>query len=305
MKRTVLLVCALILSATIISAQIVCPTSFSRNNGNGGGCSGKLIFSFATCPNQVLKIDSIYANGVKQLITIDAGTCNSGKSQYCFHGPNIPPSGGLQVYFSIAGVPTSSVGCYVPDAAGLLPVTLISFDAKKSSDAVMINWITTNEINHDRFEIERSFDNIKFKTIAVVLDGVLNASGEKKYAYKDASAELTNHAVIYYRLKQTDSDGKSTLSDIRVVTKTTISSMEISPNPFTANIIIKFTSEEKGIAEVKLVDVLGAKTKSKSMTAAKGINSLILNDLSKLKSGMYFAIVSVNGKVICRHQIIK
>ena len=51
-----------------------------------------------------------------------------------------------------------------------LPIVLLSFDANQSIDGtVLTSWVTSSEINNDRFEIERSFyGSENFKSIGTV-----------------------------------------------------------------------------------------------------------------------------------------
>jgi hypothetical protein len=87
-----------------------------------------------------------------------------------------------------------------------LPIELISFtgynDVGKSN---ILNWITATEINNDYFTIDRSIDGINWLTISQV-DGAGNSSVSNYYEYKDFTYIRNN--VNYYRLSQTDNDGK-------------------------------------------------------------------------------------------------
>jgi hypothetical protein len=58
---------------------------------------------------------------------------------------------------------------------------------------------------------------------------------------------LGNKDVIYYRLKQFDKEGKFSYSSILIVGLKPISKVDIqvSPNPFTECLILRFTATEK------------------------------------------------------------
>jgi hypothetical protein len=49
-----------------------------------------------------------------------------------------------------------------------LPVKLLSFDAHKDESKVILNWITSSEINSDIFEIERQQNTEDFNKIGQV-----------------------------------------------------------------------------------------------------------------------------------------
>lgn len=99
---------------------------------------------------------------------------------------------------------------------GNLPVKYLSFEGKMITNSLLLNWITTEEINNNYFQIDRSFNGIDFMQIGLALDGFVNGT-KKEYAFKDYSALLKNKETIYYRLKQIDNDGNYTFSKNLIV----------------------------------------------------------------------------------------
>ena len=94
-----------------------------------------------------------------------------------------------------------------------LPIELINFEAKLNGDKVELIWATASEENNEYFTIERSDDGIIFEEILQV-DGA--GISNNRIEYFDIDYEpLTG--VSYYRLKQTDTDGKFTYSAIVIV----------------------------------------------------------------------------------------
>ena len=100
--------------------------------------------------------------------------------------------------------------------ASSLPVKYLSFEGKKIANSLLLNWITTEEINNNYFQIERSFNGLDFTQIGLALDGFENGT-KKEYAFKDYSDLLKNKEIIYYRLKQIDNDGNYTFSKNLIV----------------------------------------------------------------------------------------
>jgi hypothetical protein len=95
-----------------------------------------------------------------------------------------------------------------------LPVSLISFDAKKQADhTVLVEWSTANEQNNKDFEVQRSTDGVHFQTIEIVA-GSGNSTGIKNYSIIDTNAP---DGIVYYKLKQVDINGTSTYSKIASV----------------------------------------------------------------------------------------
>ena len=91
-----------------------------------------------------------------------------------------------------------------------LPIELISFDAKPDGDKVLTNWSTATETNNDFFTLERSPDGVDFEKIKTI-PGAGNSDRVRNYSEID---ETPLNGISYYRLKQTDYDGKLSYSQI-------------------------------------------------------------------------------------------
>ena len=191
--------------------------------------------------------------------------------------------------------------------AGPLPVKYLSLNAVPvENSAVAVTWVTTEEINNNRFEVERSFDPNTFKTIAIVLDGFV-AGTQKSYLYTDKSADLQNKNIVYYRLKQFDNDGRFTYSKILIVKlKMDVAvAMEVSPNPFAESLNVRYNASQKGLAQISIIDANGKITLVQQTNINIGFNNISINGLSKLNAGLYIARLTINGNVIATQKIIK
>ena len=191
-------------------------------------------------------------------------------------------------------------------AAAPLPVKYLSFTGNAVNKSVVLNWVTSQETNNNYFEIERSFTGKDFAYIGITLDGYENGT-KKEYSFKDNTSLLENKEVIYYRLKQFDKDGKFSYSSILVVRLKSISKVDIqvSPNPFTERLTVRFTATENTTADVRIINISGESIISKKSNVSKGFNNLQIEGLSNLPSGTYFAIISVDGKIIGSQKIVK
>ena len=90
------------------------------------------------------------------------------------------------------------------------PISLVSFSAKKVNAGSELKWITLNEQNTDRFEVERSEDGKSFTGIGQ-MEGAGATITNKNYQYLDKNPIK---GINYYRLKQVYSDGKSNYSTV-------------------------------------------------------------------------------------------
>ncbi len=133
-----------------------------------------------------------------------------------------------------------------------LPINLLSFNAKKSSDnkSAELVWSTASEANSSYFGIERSTDKINWKTI-----GNVNAAGNSQivlnYQYLDKNVNLGSqaNAIIYYRLKMVDLDGTFEYSPIESVNfengrdvVAEDNTFLVYPNPATEGIHVEWSS---------------------------------------------------------------
>lgn len=199
-------------------------------------------------------------------------------------------------------------GCVSFGAGGVLPVKLSYFGAAaKSNHTVFTNWITEQETNFSHFELERSFNNKDFSTVAVILGAKSSNGTSNIYEYSDKSPELTSAKVAYYRLKQIDKDGAITYSEIRMVRfdAANATEVQISPNPFMEQVSLKFESEMTGNAEIRLINMAGQVVYNNNGKVNKGYNNISLNNLSSLNRGMYIVQVTVNGQVISKEKLVK
>jgi hypothetical protein len=101
-------------------------------------------------------------------------------------------------------------------AGGVLPVTLVSFFAKKENQAALLQWTTSYETNSAFFEIQRSENGKDWHAL-----GQVAAGGESKallqYAFTDSNpiSGGSSKGENLYRLKMVDTDERFAYSMIR------------------------------------------------------------------------------------------
>lgn len=149
-------------------------------------------------------------------------------------GPNYnatwTPSAGMQYKIRAVatdnGLLSTSTADVVVDVS--LPVTLLSFDAQKENQTVLLSWATASEVNNERFVVERSADGIFFEAIGTVA-GQGTSNSIAYYTLTDASPL---QGFSYYRLMQYDYDGSATQSAIKPVRFASAFVAAPAPNPF-------------------------------------------------------------------------
>lgn len=115
----------------------------------------------------------------------------------------------------------------IPCGFSSLPIELIHFEAAPITSGVAISWSTATETNNDHFTVERSIDGQLFEPVAMV-GAVGNSHVPVDYSALDPEPLF---GLVYYRLRQTDADGSSSVSAIKAVEWKAPSILVIHPNP--------------------------------------------------------------------------
>jgi hypothetical protein len=149
-----------------------------------------------------------------------------------------------------------------------LPVRFSSFTAGRSGNTVNLRWSTASEDNNKGFQVQRNsgrgWENVTF--INSKADGG-NSSANLNYEFNDNNA---SKVVTQYRLMQVDNDGRSKMSDIRIVRGDAQESrVMVFPNPSKdGNVNILF-DDARGNRDVTVMDMNGRVVKQyRSVTAA-------------------------------------
>lgn len=94
-----------------------------------------------------------------------------------------------------------------------LPLTWLSFTATGRSGSVLLQWSTASEQSTKDFEVQRSIDGNNWSVIGTV-PAAGNSDNVTNYTYLDANPA---EGINYYRICETDLDGESNYSIVKVV----------------------------------------------------------------------------------------
>ncbi|HEY5750469.1 MAG TPA: T9SS type A sorting domain-containing protein [Chryseolinea sp.] len=109
-----------------------------------------------------------------------------------------------------------------------LPVTLENFTVTYEHPAVVASWKTATELNNDHFTLERSGTDLSFGNVARVA-GAGTSNIPHTYSALDTDPF---EGRSYYRLKQTDFDGKVTYSGTQTIfIEPSGKKLSVFPNP--------------------------------------------------------------------------
>lgn len=181
-----------------------------------------------------------------------------------------------------------------------LPIELLNFEANCINDKILFQWCTASETNNDVFMLEQSENGIDFYTVATV-PGAVYSTQKICYEYPYENPFIHSN---YYRLCQTDLDGKKSYSNIIYVPSCSVVQDEIlitNNGSSSVGLIINYPSDE--ILNVDVFDELGQVVKRKPLEIKKGYNFTGI-DLNVLAHGMYFISISNSGKILKTQKII-
>ncbi len=191
------------------------------------------------------------------------------------------------------------------EAANALPITLVSFNAKLKDRFVELTWKTANELNNDYFEVQRSADGLEFMTIAKI-DGKGTTDAEQRYSFEDDNLFAGKR---YYRLKQVDFDGRSSLSSVILIN---IKSgwdlgFDIFPNPTLGediNVIVRGGEGDSSLAQIRIINLQGQEI-YKSISDLESSNKFLINaETLNLKKGVYIIEVAVGFHRVAKRLVI-
>jgi predicted RNA-binding protein with TRAM domain len=178
-----------------------------------------------------------------------------------------------------------------------LPVSLLSFSGYKDGFRNQLRWLTASEVNNSGFEVQRSADGINYQSIGFVNSLAIggNSQTQLKYNFTDANP---NGLKQYYRLKQFDIDGRSTLSNILLIQGEKPVAFEIAsvyPNPSRGQVTVLLNAPENKAVTIRLIDLAGRTLQTKQINALAGNNSIPF-DISNMAKGQY--LISVGEKLV-------
>lgn len=190
-------------------------------------------------------------------------------------------------------------------AGSPLPISLISFEAHINNDNVQLNWSTATEINNDFFTIEKSNDGKNWEVVSTV-DGAGNSSQLVEYFDTDYNPF---DGTSYYRLKQTDFNGRFSYSNVVPVNLTTKDDVYLSlfPSPIfngqTLNIQLNNTSAPTTL--VVLRDVKGREFYSEIILHKDYKDLITIPVTNEIPAGMYLITATSNNHFYSKRLIVQ
>jgi trimeric autotransporter adhesin len=183
----------------------------------------------------------------------------------------------------------------------IVPLHFISFNALVENDkTVLLNFQTSNEINTEKFIVERSIDGVKF----VPIDS-LYSNNNLNFNYYSVIDYQPYAGINYYRIKQIDKDGKFSFSKITSVNlkDVSINAFNIYPNPVNDELKLNIHSKNQEKATIVIYDIWGRILLNEVKELIKG-NQIISVPTNHLKAGNYFISLQWRENFV-KHKFLK
>lgn len=269
-------------------------------NASAAGTNG---IGFQTLPSVTATTLNAWQTGSSQdansvtiePLFVDAAAGNLAPREIALDNLGTPLNVLTDVLDVVRSVTTPDMGAY-EYVGSILPVKLTAIFATKVKNDVQVGWSTATEINSSSFNIERSVDGITFIKAGTTLSN--NNINGSVYSFRDLNAVLLpNSGILYYRLKMIDMDGSFSYSPVVIVKlgNQQTPTLEALRNPFAGAAMLKLYVDRTQPVKMSIADLQGKVLITESRTFAAGVHLVSVENSDQLASGMYIAIVEVDG----------
>jgi hypothetical protein len=174
-----------------------------------------------------------------------------------------------------------------------LPIELGYFMANETQEGIQLQWITVSEVNNHYFTLMVSTDGVIYVELAKI-EGSNNSNTIVNYQFLDTKTKGT---TLYYKLKQTDYDGKTEVFNPIMINLNTEKSISIYPNPSisTQPITIHFNTDIEG--QIEIFDQTGKLYYQTSISDNRF-------EINIENAGMYLVKITFNGQMVTRRLIV-
>ena len=193
-----------------------------------------------------------------------------------------------------------------PTIVPVLPIELISFEANLNEDRVDIKWVTASEINNDYFTIEKSKDGKSWEKLLIV-SGAGNSNQVLEYYDIDYNPFK---GISYYRLKQTDYNGKFAYSNVVPVKfekSTTNQNINLFPSPINVGGTVHLEFKNINASEMLVIlrDLKGSEFYSKVVVNVEDGKLIGLPINMDIPAGVYLITASSENQMYSQKLIVK
>lgn len=174
----------------------------------------------------------------------------------------------------------------VDTGGGILPLHNFTLSLTLKENTVFLKWVAENEMNTEKFVIQRSSDGTTFKNVAdVAPSGPINILTEYNSADDVTGVPFT---VAYYRIKAEDNRGNFAYSNVVPVRLAKADGFSFWPNPFTTTLNLSYNAITSASIRVEVYDNGGRRILQQQYNVNRGMNQLSVSGASGLSHGLYY-----------------
>jgi len=184
-----------------------------------------------------------------------------------------------------------------------VPVKWRDFTALASGSGVLIRWSVSNQVNVQSYLVERSLNGINFLPIANVAP-VIPLQDIVNYQFMD---QQPPGGEVYYRIKQTDFDGRFSYSTIQLINyRTNRAEVLVYPNPFIDQLFIDLSAAYDGPVTIQMTDVNGKIIKSKEVEISVTTRQKVQwSGFPSIPKGLYNIVIrNKQGKSVGKFAVV-
>jgi len=181
------------------------------------------------------------------------------------------------------------------DQPSTLPVSLVSFSAKKNSKSIDLSWATEDESNLSHYELQRSSNGRNFSSLQSIQSR--NSLSKTDYSYNDSKPL---NSIAYYRLKIVEVDGSASYSKIVTVQFATGNSVTVYPTLWKKGTTLNISNPNNE----KLTAFFFTTSGQHVGTVTTSSSSLPTNALDKQKGIIYFKIINAEGQQLSKGSLV-
>ncbi len=183
-----------------------------------------------------------------------------------------------------------------PDPGVVVPIQILSFNAKLENSYVRLFWQTDISKTNGEFEVEFCTDA---KTWTTIPSTNLIKPNEKSGSY------FINHLItnfesktVYYRLKNINLDGSTYYSkNVSVELKNSATKLS-SINFLNEQLTVDIFSDNQQVADLSIFTISGEKIAGQNLNLAKGISNYTISLNKKSKGILTMVIIGTDSKIV-------
>ncbi|MEL7020318.1 MAG: choice-of-anchor Q domain-containing protein, partial [Bacteroidota bacterium] len=184
------------------------------------------------------------------------------------------------------------LGAYEYD--GPLPTRMDELLATYDDGRIVLDWLTKNEYENERFEVQHSIDSINFTTIATIASQG-DASEPQNYTYTDE--QPVAGSFNFYRLHRIDRNNCSEYSNIQqIFVELLETNAQLAPNPTTDESILIINLEKTITVEVQVVTPHGQVLTQPLRAQLPRGRHLIPISVGQGRTGLFYVYVRLDSE---------